>query len=66
MGRLGEDYEYRTGDVLMIAIQKDMDVENVLAQAREVLGVEGLAEMGRETGSTSVRITLADLPANES
>ncbi len=33
MGRLAEDYEYQAGDVLIIAVQQDMDVEAVLAPA---------------------------------
>ena len=60
MGHLAEGYEYQAGDVLIIAVQKDMDVEAVLAQAREVFGVEELAEVGRDMGSTSVRVILAD------
>ncbi|HBA49031.1 MAG TPA: hypothetical protein DCZ91_14790 [Lachnospiraceae bacterium] len=60
MGQLAEDYEYQAGDVLIIAVQKDMDVEEVLRQAREAFGVEGLREIGRSMGSTSVRVILAD------
>lgn len=59
MGRLAEDYEYQAGDVLIIAVQQDMDVEAVLAQAKKEFGVEDLAEIGRDMGSTSVRVKLA-------
>lgn len=59
MGRLAEDYEYQTGDVLVIAVQQDMDVEAVLAQAKKEFGVEDLTEISRDRGSTSVRVTLA-------
>lgn len=66
MGRLAETYEYKTGDMLIIAVQKEMDVEAVLAQAKEAFGVEKLIEVGRDMGSTSVRVTLADSIANYS
>lgn len=60
MGQLAESYEYQPGDVLIIAVQKDMDVEAVLRRAKEAFGVEELREAGRSMGSTSVRVILTD------
>lgn len=55
---LKEDYDYQAGDYLMIAVQKDMDVEAVLADVKATLEVEHLQEISRSLGSTSVRILL--------
>lgn len=60
IGRLAEDYSYQDGELLVIAVQKDMDVEAVLAQAKAAFGVESLPEIGRQEGSTSVRVLLGD------
>lgn len=55
---LKEEYTYKNGDYLMVAIQKEMDIESVLAYVREVLGLEGIPELYRTYGNTSVRIML--------
>lgn len=55
---LVEEYSCRAGDSLLVAVQKDMDVDAVLSQIRELFGVEALKETERQQGSTAVRILL--------
>jgi hypothetical protein len=58
MGCLRGTYEYREGDYLMVAVTHPMDVEEVLAEIKEILGAEALEEAERAYGPTSVRILL--------
>ena len=57
---LVEGYSRNEGDSLLVAIQKDMDVEAVLSHVRELFGVEELQEVERQEGSTAFRILLQD------
>lgn len=57
---LAEDYEYQSGDNLLIAIQKDMDINAMLQEVRELFGVEALMEIERQYGTTAVRILLTE------
>lgn len=57
---LAEGYSRNEGDSLLVAIQKDMDVEAVLSHVRELFGVEELREVERQEGSTAFRILLQD------
>lgn len=57
---LKDDYEYASGDVLMVSIQKDMDIEGVLADVKKVLEVEELKESTRLYGATAVSILLTE------
>lgn len=55
---LAEDYQYPTGGTVMVAIQKDMDVEEVLQEVRTLYRIEELTETERQQGSVAVRILL--------
>lgn len=55
---LKPDYEYHTGDYLMVYIQKNMDIEQVLAKVHDVLGTSELKEVSRQNSSGAVRILL--------
>ncbi len=61
MEKLAESYEYQEGDYLMISIQKDMDIDAVYTQVKEVFGVEDLSEVDRQGGSSCVRIILTEV-----
>lgn len=52
------DYRYQAGDTVMVAIQKDMDVEEVLQEVRTLFHIEELTETGRQQGNVAVRILL--------
>lgn len=55
---LADGYQYQSGDTVMVSIQKDMDVEAVLQEVRELFHIEELTEIERQQGSTAVRILL--------
>lgn len=55
---LVDEYTYQPGDYLMIAIQKEMDVDAVLAKMRTIFGVENVPEVYRTYGNTAVRVML--------
>lgn len=55
---LAADYAYQAGDYLMIAIQKEMEVDEILAEMRVLFGVEDLDELYRTYGNTAVRVVL--------
>jgi hypothetical protein len=55
---LAEDYTYRTGDYVMVAVQNDLDVEEVVAQVCSVLNLEDMIEIHRQQGATAVRVML--------
>ncbi len=57
---LKDTYEYTSGDVLMVSIHKDLDIEVVLADVRRILGVEELKEGKRLYGDTAVSILLTE------
>lgn len=57
---LTESYEYQPGDTVLVAIQRDMDVEAVLQEVRQLFGLEGVVEIDRQYGSTAVRILLSE------
>lgn len=57
---LQQDYEYQSGDCLMVYIQNGMDVESVLERVHEAFGTGHLQEVSRENSSGAVRILLSD------
>ena len=56
---LAGDYQYLPGVTVMVAIQKDMDVEEILREVRTLFHIEELVETGRQQGDTAVRILLS-------
>lgn len=58
LGILAEDYEYQRGDYVMIAIQKDMEVEDVYAEVIDAFGLEGLHQVDEQEGATAMRFLL--------
>lgn len=63
---LVDGYVRNAGDSLLVAVQKDMDVDAVLAYVRELFGIGGLQEIERQQGSTAVRILLGDAGGQDS
>lgn len=61
LGSLAAVYEYQPGDFILVAIQKDMNVEDVLQEVRELFGLEKLEEIERQAGSNAIRILLTAL-----
>ncbi|MCI8528267.1 MAG: glycosyltransferase family 39 protein [Lachnospiraceae bacterium] len=59
VGRLAEAYKYQDGDYVLVAIQKDMEVEEVLAEVSEIMGLQDLEEIEVQEGATSVRFLLS-------
>ncbi len=57
---LKPDYKYCTGDYLLVYIQKNMDIEQVLARVHDVFGTGELKEVSRQNSSGAVRILLTD------
>ena len=59
VGRLAETYKYQDGDYVLVAIQKDMEVEEVLAEVSQIMGLQDLEEIEVQEGATSVRFLLS-------
>lgn len=57
---LQADYEYCSGDYLMVYIQKNMDIESVLSKVHDTFGTGDLHEISRENSGSAVRILLSD------
>lgn len=57
---LAESYEYRSGASVLVAVQQSMDADTVLQEIKELFGIEELAEVERQQGSTAVRILLSE------
>ena len=57
--RLAEGYEYQNGDYVLVAIQKDMEVEEVLAEVSKIMGLYHLEEIEEQEGATAVRFLLS-------
>ena len=55
---LVKDYEYRVGDYVLVAIQKEMDFEEVLDRVKNTLGLDGLTQVEVQMGATAVRVLL--------
>ena len=55
---LAEDYEYQKGDYIMVAIQKDMEVEEVYTKVIDTLGLTGLHQVDVQEGATAIRFLL--------
>ncbi len=55
---LAEDYEYQKGDYVMVAIQKDMEVEEVYTEVIDMLGLTGLHQVDVQEGATAIRFLL--------
>lgn len=51
-------YDYQAGRVLMVSVQKELDMEAVLADVKKALGVEELQESARLYGGNAVSILL--------
>ena len=58
VGILAEDYEYQNGDYIMVAIQKDMEVEEVYTKVIDTLGLTGLHQVDEQEGATAIRFLL--------
>lgn len=62
LSSLAAAYEYQSGDFVLVAIQKDMNVEDVLQEVKELFGLETLKEIERQTGPYAIRILLYGTP----
>lgn len=56
---LAEGYQYPPGGTVMVAIQKEMDVEEVLLEVKTLFHIEELTEIERQQGDVAVRILLS-------
>ena len=56
---LADSYEYRPGGSVLVAIQKDMSVDEVLQEVRKLFQLEMLEEVERQEGATAIRILLS-------
>ena len=57
---LVQDYEYQSGDYLLIEIINSLDENEVLANVRKTFHIEQLKELDREYASCCVRILLGE------
>jgi hypothetical protein len=57
---LVQDYEYQSGDYLLIEIINSLDENEVLANVRKTFQIEQLKELDREYASCCVRILLGE------
>lgn len=55
---LSQKYQYGEGDYVLVAIQKDMEIEAVLEQVKDLFGLTDLHKVEEREGSTAVRILL--------
>lgn len=56
---LAEGYQYLPGSTVMVAIQKGMDIEEVLMEVKALFHIEELVEFERQQGDVAVRILLS-------
>lgn len=54
------DYEYRSGDYLLVEIINSLDENEILPMVQKAFGVEKLKELDRVYGSCAVRILLGE------
>lgn len=57
---LAENYEYRQGDFVFIAIQKNMETESVLQEVKRIFGLEGLKEVNQWNGTVSIQFLFSE------
>lgn len=57
---LKADYDYNSGDYLLVYIQKNMDIEGTLEKVHDTLGTGDLTELSREYSGSAIRILYSD------
>lgn len=55
---LADGYQYEPGEWVIVAVSDELEIDEVLAETRNTLGLQGAVEQFRENGSTSTRIYL--------
>lgn len=57
---MSEEYQFETGEHLMLYVQNELDVEAVIADVHSALGTGTLKEISRETDANATRIVFAE------
>lgn len=57
--QLKDTYHYQSGETLMVAVEANLDADEMLEKVREVFGVEDLVETARKENSGSRKIYLS-------